>query len=137
MAERDCSADLGVGTLGLVIDSLAHVVEQPAHLGRLDVATEFGGDDRGQPARLDGVDEDVLAVAGAVLEPTEQLDDLRGQGRNAGVVDGLLTGLAHDQVHFCAGLGNDFFDSSGVDASVGQELENGLAGHFPADGIEA
>ena len=40
----------------------------------------------GEAARLDDVVEHVLAVARAVLEPAEELDDLRRQARDAGVV---------------------------------------------------
>jgi hypothetical protein len=136
VALGDLGADLGVRSFDLVVDGLADVVEQAAHLGGLDVGAELGGDDRGQPAGLDGVDEHVLAVAGAELEPPQELDDLRWQGRNAGVVDGLLAGLAHDEVDFGAGLGHDFLDAAGVDAAVGHELGEGQAGDFAADRVE-
>ena len=65
-------ADRGVRALDLVVDGLADVVEQAAHLGDLDVGADLGGDDRGQVARLDDVVEHVLAVAGPELEPAEQ-----------------------------------------------------------------
>jgi hypothetical protein len=56
-------------------------------------------------AGLDDVVQDVLAVAGAVLEPTQQLDDLGREPRDAGIVSGLLAGLADDEVDLGAGLG--------------------------------
>ena len=58
-----CRADGGVRALDLVVDGLADVVEQAAHLGDLDVGADLGGDDRGQVAGLDDVLEHVLAVA--------------------------------------------------------------------------
>ncbi len=136
VALRDLGADLGVRALDLVVDRLAHVVEQAAHLGRLHVEAQLGGDDGRQAARLDGVDEHVLAVAGAVLEAAQELDDLRGQGRNAGVVDGLLAGLAHHEVDLRTSLGDDLLDASGVDAAVGHELGQGQAGDLAADRVE-
>ena len=88
VALGDRRADGGVRALDLVVDRLADVVEQAAHLGDLDVGADLGGDDRGQAAGLDDVVEHVLAVAGPELEPAEQLDDLGGQARDAGLVGG-------------------------------------------------
>ena len=133
----DCRADRGVGPLDLVVDGLADVVEQAAHLGDLDVRAQLGGDDRGEAAGLDGVVQHVLAVAGAVLEPAEQLDDLRRQARHAGVVGGLLAGLPDDEVDLGAGLGDDLLDPARVDPAVGDELGEGEPGDLAADGVEA
>ena len=112
-------ADRGVRPLDLVVDGLADVVEQAAHLGDLDVGSDLGRDDRRQAARLDDVVEDVLAVARPVLEPAEELDDLGRQAGHAGVVGGLLAGLAHDQVDLGPGLGHDLLDPAGMDPAVG------------------
>ena len=133
----DRRADGRVRTLDLVVDRLADVVEQPADLGGLDVRAELGGHDRGDEARLHAVDEHVLPVAGAVLEPAEQLEQLRRQARDAGVVRGLLARLADDQVDLRAGLVDDLLDPPGVDPAVGDELRDGEPGDLAADGIEA
>ena len=118
----DLGADGRVRALDLVVDRLADVVQQAAHLGDLDVGADLGRDDRGEVARLDRVVEHVLAVARAVLEPAEQLDDLGGQARDAGLVGGRLAGLAHDEVDLGARLGDDLLDAAGVDPAVGDEL---------------
>ena len=132
-----CGADGRVRALDLVVDGLADVVEQAAHLGDLDVGADLGRDDRGQVAGLDDVVEHVLAVARAELEPAEELDDLGGQARDAGLVGGLLAGLAHDEVDLGAGLGDDLLDAAGVDAAVGDELGDGEPGDLAADRVEA
>ena len=80
MALGDLGADRGVRALGLVVDRLADVVEEAARLRRLDVGAELGRDDGREAARLDNVVQDVLAVAGAELEPPEQAQDLRSAG---------------------------------------------------------
>ena len=80
VALGDRGADGGVRALDLVVDRLADVVEQAAHLGDLDVGADLGRDDRREAARLDDVVEHVLAVARAELEPAEELDDLRRAG---------------------------------------------------------
>ena len=97
VALGDRGADGGVRALDLVVDRLADVVEEAAHLGDLDVGADLGGDDRGQVAGLDDVVEHVLAVARPELEPAERLDDVGREARDAGVVGGLLAGLAHDR----------------------------------------
>ena len=137
VALGDLRADRGVRTLDLVVDGLADVVQQPAHLGDLDVGADLGRDDRREVARLDDVVEHVLAVARAVLEPAEELDDLGRQARDAGLVGGLLAGLADDQVDLGAGLGDDLLDAAGMDAAVGDQLGEGDPGDLAADRVEA
>jgi hypothetical protein len=63
VALGDLGADRGVRALDLVVDRLADVVEQAAHLRDLDVGADLGGDDRGEAPGLDRVVEHVLAVA--------------------------------------------------------------------------
>ena len=130
-------ADGGVRPLDLVVDGLADVVQQAAHLGDLDVGPDLGRDDRGEMARLDHVVEHVLAVAGAELEPAEGLDDVGRQARHAGLVGGLLAGLAHDRVDLGARLGHDLLDPARVDPAVGDQLGDGQAGDLAADRVEA
>ena len=89
VALGDRGADGGVRPLDLVVDRLADVVQQAAHLGDLDVGPDLGGDDRREVARLDDVVEHVLAVARPELEPAEELDDLGGQAGDAGLVGRL------------------------------------------------
>jgi hypothetical protein len=81
VALRDLRADRGVRALDLVVDRLADVVEQPAHLRDLDVAPDLGRDDGREMARLDDVVEHVLPVAGAELEPPSSLIRSAGQAR--------------------------------------------------------
>ena len=100
-------------------------------------APDLGRDDRREVARLDRVVEHVLAVAGAVLEPAEQLDDLGRQAGHAGLVGRLLAGLAHDEIDLGARLGDDLLDAAGVDAAVGDELGEGDPGDLAADRVEA
>ena len=123
--------------LDLVVDGLADVVEQAAGLGDLDVGADLGRDDRREAARLDHVVEDVLAVARPVLEPAEELDQLRRQARDAALVGGGLAGLADDQVDLGAGLADDLLDPAGVDPAVADQLRQGHPGDLAADRVEA
>src|SRR6478752_6038212 len=73
-----------------------------------------------QATRLDDVVEHVLSVARAVLEPPEQLDDLGGEARHAGLVGRRLAGLADDEVDLGARLGHDLLDAARMDPAIGQ-----------------
>ena len=58
-----CAPICCVRPFDLVIDGLADVVQQPAHLGRQHVGADLAGDDAGETRGLDRVLEHVLAVA--------------------------------------------------------------------------
>ena len=60
-----------------------------------------------------------------------------GRPGHAGVVGGLLAGLAHDEVDLGAGLGDDLLDAAGVDPAIGDELGEGDPGDLAADRVEA
>ena len=137
VARRDGRADRRVRTLDLVVDRLAHVVEEAAGLRGQHVSPELRGDDRGEAAGLDDVVQHVLAVAGAELEASEEARDLGRQAGHAGVVRGRVAGLADDQVHLGASLRHDLLDPAGMDPPVGHQLGQRDAGDLAPDGIEA
>ena len=60
-----------------------------------------------------------------------------GRPGHAGLVGGLLAGLAHDQVDLGAGLGDDLLDAAGMDPAVGDELGDRDPGDLAADRVEA
>ena len=60
-----------------------------------------------------------------------------GQARDAGLVGGLLAGLAHDHVDLGAGLGDDLLDAARVDPAVGDQLGDREARDLAADRVEA
>ena len=69
-------ADVRVAALDLVVHGLADVVEEPAAAGDGAVEAQLVGDDLTEVGQLDRVAEDVLAVAGAVVESAHGLGDL-------------------------------------------------------------
>ena len=92
----EVGADLGVAALDLVVGGLADVVQQAAPPGQVAVQADLFGHHAGQKRHLDRVPQHVLAVAGAELQPAEQLDDLLVQARHVGLLGGLLADLADD-----------------------------------------
>ena len=86
----DVHADGDVAALDLVVDALAEVVQQAGALGGGDVHAELGGQETSDVGDLDGVVEDVLPVAGAVLLAAQELDELRVEVVDARLVRGAL-----------------------------------------------
>jgi hypothetical protein len=119
-----------------VVDCLSDVVQQAAFLRFGHVRADLGRQQTGQPRSLDHVIQHVLAVAGAVFKPAQQLDELRVQARHASVIGGLLARLAHDRLDLGAALGDGLLDAAGVNPSVADELGERHACHFPAHGVE-
>ena len=81
-AARVVGADHGVRAVELVGQRLADVVHQRGAAGQLHVEPQLRGHHPAEERRLDGVLPLVLRVAGAVVEPADQPDDLgvRGAG---------------------------------------------------------
>ena len=65
-------AQVDMGALVLVVQGLADVVEQSRPLGGVDVQSQLRGHEARDVADLDGVLEDVLPVAGAVMEAAQR-----------------------------------------------------------------
>ena len=120
-----------------MVDRLADVVQQAALLRLGHVGADLGRQQPGQARGLDAVVEHVLPVAGAVLQPADELDELGMQPRHAGVVGGLLPRLAHDDLELLARLGDRLLDPPGMDAAVADELVESHARHLAAHGVEA
>ncbi len=81
-AARVVGADDGVRSVELVGQRLADVVHERRAARQLEIEPQLVGHHAAQVSRLDGVLPLVLRVAGAVVEPADQLDDLRVRGRD-------------------------------------------------------
>ena len=133
---RQFRADGHMGSLDLVVDGLADVVQKARALGERDIRAQLGGHDARQVADLDGVPKHVLAVGGAVAHAAQQLHQLRMDAVQIRLEDGLLAGLADLVVHLALGLLHHLLDAGGVDAAVHDQLLQGDAGHLAANRIE-
>ena len=79
----------------------------------------------------------VLAVAGAVLQPSHQLLQLGVKVVHAELERRGLAVLPHRLFHLRLHLLDDFFDTRRMDAAVGNQPFDGLLGDLAAIGIEA
>ena len=86
---------------------------------------------------LDGVVQHILTVGGTVLLTAQNLNKLRIQVVNTGLVAGPLALLTDGAVHFLPGLLHHILDTGGMDPPVGNELLQGQPGNLPADGVKA
>ena len=129
--------DLDMAALDLVVHGLAQVVEQTGPLGGGHVRAQLRGQQPGDVGHLDGVVQHVLAVAGAVVHPTQQLHFLRVQVVDVGLQHGALALGPDDLLHLPFRLLHHLLDAGGVDTAVGDQALQGDAGDFPADGVVA
>ena len=130
-------ANLRVGALHLVGQGLAYVVQETADFGNLYVDSHLGGEHPGQQGYLHAVLEDVLSVAVAVLQPAQELDQLRVHAAHTGLEYSFLSLLADVFLHLLSGLLHHFLYASGMDPTIRYELGDGLPRHLPPDGVKA
>ena len=72
-----------MAAFGLVVGRLADVVQQAAAAGQLAVEAHLLGQHAGEEGHFDRVPQHVLAVAGAEVQPAQQVDEplVAGRGR--------------------------------------------------------
>ena len=126
-----------VRALHLAVDRLADVVQERRAHGDVRVEADLPRHDAGQPRDLRRVGQHVLAVAGAVLQPAHQPQDLRMQIVQAELERDRRAFLAHRLVGLVLHLLDDLLDARRVDAAVGDQPLDGLLGDLAAVRIEA
>ncbi len=119
-----------------MVGGLADVVQQAAAPGQLAVEVHFLGQHAGDEGHLDAVPQHVLAVAGAEVEPSQQIHQPLVQAVDVGLDAGLLAQLLDVPFHLRLRAGDDLLDPRGVDAAVGDEFLQREPGDFAADHVE-
>ena len=136
VALEQVGADLGVAAFGLVVGGLADVVQQAAPPGQHAVHADLFGQHPGQEGHLDAVPQHVLAVAGAEVEPAQEVDDPLVQAVDVDLLAGRLAQLLDVAIQLLLRLGDDLLDPRGMDSPVGDELVEREPGDLAADGVE-
>ena len=85
---------------------------------------------------LDGMLQDILTVARAVLQTAQELDQFMMNSVLTGFKHGAFPCLADLVVHLAAGLFHHFLDACGMDASIRNQALDSRAGHFAPDRIK-
>ena len=137
VALGDFGSDLCVGAGDLVGQGLANIVQQPPHLGHLDVGPGLGSQHPGQKSDLNGMLQHVFAIAVTIFELPQQPDQLPVQTADANVEGGLFAGLHNRLVNFVVGAVHHVLDAGRLYAPVGDQLFQRQPGDFPSHRVEA
>ena len=137
VAAGELAADQRVRALDLVRDGLADVVQERGAARGLGGRAQLVGHHRREMGALDRVREHVLAVGGAVLEPSEDRGQLRVERLHAGVEAGLLAALGDVRLELGLGLVVGLLDPRGMDAAVLEQLLQRHARDLAAHAVEA
>ena len=129
-------ADLRVAAFGVVVGRFADVVQQAGAAGQVGVHAHFFGHHAGDERDFDRMPQHVLAVARAIVQPAEQVDDALVEAADLRFLHGFFAVAADLRVDFLLRFGDELFDPRGMDAAVGDELVERDAGDFAADRIE-
>ena len=123
--------------LGLVVGRLADIVQQAAAASQRAVQTDLLRHHAGDEGHFNAVPQHVLAVAGAEMQPAQQVDQPLMQTADGQLLAGVLAELLDVLLQLLLRSGDDLFDPRRVNAAVGNERVQGQAGDFPADHVEA
>ena len=100
----DVHTDLHMAALDLMIQCLADIMQQTGTACHGHIHTHLACQQAGHPCHLHAVGQGVLAKAGAVLQPADQLDQVRVQTMDAQLHHGALALALHLQLQFVAAL---------------------------------
>ncbi len=125
-----------MSALDFMVDSLADVMQQRPCLGGSDVSIELLREHAGQVRHLKGMLKDVLAIAGAEVEPAEERDEPRVETDDSRFVGRFFSFLLHHLPDILLSLLDGLLDLSGLDASVGDERFERQLRRVATDGVE-
>ena len=115
-------ADLDMAALDLVVDRLANVMQQACAARLNRVETQLARHHAGDVRDLDRVLKNILAVARAVAQAAEDLDQLGVDAVDAGLEGSAFALALDDLLDLAAGLFDHFLNACRMDASVHDQL---------------
>ena len=136
VALEQVGADLRVAAFRVVVGRFADVVQQAGAAGEDGVHAHLFGHHAGDEGHFDRVPQHVLAVAGAIVQPAEQVDDAFVEAADLRFLHGFFAVAADLRVDFFLRFGDELFDPRRMDAAVGDELVERDPGDFAADRVE-
>ena len=133
---RKIGADRHMRSLDLVINRLAHIVQQTAALCEHHVSADLRCHDAGEMSDLDRVVEHVLSVARAIAQTSEELHKLGMKPVYARFKRRLLARFLDALVNLALRLLDHLLDARRMDAPIRHELLQCDASHFAAHRVE-
>src|SRR5436305_2845022 len=137
VAPGELAADQRVRALDLVRHRLADVVHQRGARGGLGPRAQLGGEERRKPRALDRVGEHVLAIARPVVQPAEQLRELRVDRPDVRLEHRLLTDLSDPVLDLRPRLVVGLLDARRMDPAVLQERLERQPSDLATDAVES
>jgi hypothetical protein len=133
---EDAAADLDVGAGDFMVESFADIVQECSGLGYLDIGAELLGYHAGDMGHLYGVLEDILAVAGAEMEPAQDEQYARIEADDATFIGGCFALFLYGLIYILSGLFHYLFYPSRLDAAIFYEFFQCHASYMAADRIK-
>ena len=126
-----------MGAFNLVVERFADIMQQTCSSCNGGVKTQFGSHHTGKVRNFQRVVEDILSIAGAVTQPTKQLNKLMVNAVYAGSKHGAFALGFNGRIHFAAGFLNRLLNSGRVDSAIRDQLFKGDSCHFTSYGLKA
>ena len=120
-----------------MIQGFADIMQQAGAAGDGGIQPQFAGHNTGQVRHFQRVIQHVLTVAGAVTQPTQQLDQFGVNAVDTGLDNDALTLLLDGCLNLGGRLSDGFLNSRGVNTSVKYKLFKGHSGNFAHYRVEA
>ena len=126
----DIYANLYMRAFNFSSQSLTNFVQQtgtPCHVG---IQSQFRGKNAAELGNFDGMLQDILPVAGTVIEPSQQLDHFVVDAVNIGFQNSMFAFCTNPLFHFSFCLFHHFFNFGRVDSAVRNEFFQSDTGNF-------
>ena len=133
----DFAADFHMGTFHFVVDGLANIVQETGTLSQNYVHAQLASHYASQICYLHRVVQHVLAIAGAVTQTAQQLNQLRMQAMHAHCKGGLLASFLNLLLNLFLCLLHHLFNTGRMDTTIVDELFQSDACNLAAHGVKA
>ena len=120
-----------------MVESLTDIVKQTCTFGKGYVGTHFGSQETRNVANLHRMLKNILTVACAVMELTDELNQLGVQVVDSRIQNSALTFALDNAINLGSCLIDHFLNSCGVDSAIHNQLFQCDPSHLAANGIEA
>jgi len=112
-------------------------MEQTGPLGHHDIQAKLSCHHARHPADLDGMLENILAIAGAIAQTAEQFDDFRMDSDHARFKDSSFTFCLDGGIHFFTGFVDHLFNPGWMNTAVDDQFFQSDPGNFAPDRVKA
>ena len=126
-----------MAALDLMIKGLADIMQQACAACQLNVHAKLASHQAGQPCHFQRMAQHILAIAGAILQAADQLDQIGMQAVDTKVHHSLFALALHLNFQFAAALIHGLLNAGRVDTAIGDQALQGHAGHFTAGLVKA